>query len=263
MVHHLRNKDHQGGRLLGLVSVCLLGLLVLSGTRARMAAPSATLKAAAQEIVPAATPTPTPGTRYRQTNLVSDLPGFALIQDPLVVNPWGVAMTSSSPFWLANNGTSTSSLYRGDVGSIVFFKQPGMPNITIPETPPSITGAVANNGGTSDFFVTSGSASARANFLFASLSGKIWGWSPNVPAAGSTVATQAASQPGHVYTGLAIANNSTANFLYAADFKNGTIDVFNSSFALQPTASFPFADPTIPTTVGNTFHPFNIQTLGG
>src|SRR5205085_9749198 len=95
------------------------------------------------------------------------------------------------------------------------------------------------------------------------LSGKLYGWSPNVPAAGSTVATQAASQPGHVYTGLAIGNNGTANFLYAADFKNGTIDVFNSSFALQPTASFPFADPTIPTTVGNTFHPFNIQTLGG
>ncbi|PYS93236.1 MAG: TIGR03118 family protein [Acidobacteria bacterium] len=263
MVHHLRNKDHQGGRLLSLVLVCLLGLLALAGTHAKLAGPFAALKASAQQIVPEATPTPTPGTRYRQTNLVSDLPGFALIQDPLVVNPWGVAMTSSSPFWLANNGTSTSSLYRGDVGSIVFFKQPGMPNITIPETPPSITGAVANNGGTSDFFVTSGSASARANFLFASLSGKIWGWSPNVPAAGSTVATQAASQPGHVYTGLAIANNSTANFLYAADFKNGTIDVFNSSFALQPTASFPFADPTIPTTVGNTFHPFNIQTLGG
>src|SRR5437868_11969918 len=161
-----RSQYHHGRRLLGLVSVCLLGLLVLSGTRARMAAPSATLKAAAQEIVPAATPTPTPGTRYRQTNLVSDLPGFALIQDPLVVNPWGVAMTSSSPFWLANNGTSTASLYRGDVGSTIFAKQPGMSFITIP--PPGLpTGAVANTGGTSDFILTSGAGSARANFLFA------------------------------------------------------------------------------------------------
>src|SRR2546423_5271448 len=224
---HLGNKYHQGGRLLGLVLVCLLGLLALAGTNAKMAGTTATPKGGAQDIVPQATPTPTPGTRYRQTNLVSDIPGFALIQDPLVVNSWGVTFTSSSPFWLANNGTSTSSLYRGDVGSIVFFKQPGMPNITIPETPPSITGTVANSGGTSDFFVTSGSASARANFLFASLSGKIYGWSPNVPAAGSTVATQAASQPGHVYTGLAIANNGTANFLYAADFKNGMVDVYN------------------------------------
>ncbi|HEX8073222.1 MAG TPA: TIGR03118 family protein [Pyrinomonadaceae bacterium] len=219
-------------------------------------------QAAGQDVVPAATPTPTPGTRYRQTNLVSDVPGFALIQDPLVVNPWGVSMTSSSPFWLANNGTSTSSLYRGDVGSTVFFKQTSMPNITIPETPPSITGTVANSGGTSDFVITSGSASARANFLFAALSGKIYGWSPNVPAAGSTVATQAASQPGHVYTGLAIANNGTANFLYAADFKNGKIDVFNNTFTLQ-TVGFPFLDPTIPATAGNTFHPFNIQNIGG
>ncbi|MFL6212099.1 MAG: TIGR03118 family protein [Pyrinomonadaceae bacterium] len=256
----LRCPDRLGRILPGLTLLLLLGVLVLAGVPARWARAHA---AAGQDPVPQATPTPTPGTRYRQTNLVSDISGYALIEDRLVVNSWGISMTSSSPFWLANNGTSTSSLYRGDVGSVVFFKQPGMPNITIPETPPSITGTVANNGGTSDFFVTSGSASARANFLFASLGGKIYGWSPNVPAAGSTVATQAASQPGHVYTGLAIANNGSGNFLYAADFKNGNIDVYNSTFVLQPTATFPFADPTIPTTAGNTYHPFNIQTLGG
>ncbi len=72
----------------------------------------------------------------------------------------------------------------------------------------------------------------------------------------------ASSHPGHVYTGLAYANNGNGNFLYAADFANGTIDVFNSSFALQPAASFPFADPTIPTTPGNTYHPYNIQAVG-
>ena len=249
------------------LSVLLAALLVcacaLAGTSTRFANRAHAQAGNGQEIGPPAIPIIAPGSAYRQTNLTSDIPGFALIQDPLIANPWGISMTGSSPFWLANNGTSTSSLYRGDVGSIVFFKQPGMPNITIPETPPSITGTVSNSGGTSDFFVTSGSASARANFLFASLSGKIYGWSPNVPAAGSTVATQAASQAGHVYTGLAIANNGTANFLYAADFKNGTIDVFNSTFALQPSANFPFADPTIPTTMGNTYHPFNIQTIGG
>jgi uncharacterized protein (TIGR03118 family) len=260
-----QSRHHRPARNLSVLSAALLVCaLAFAGASTRFADHAhAHAAVGGQDIVPQATPTPTPGTRYRQTNLTSDIPGFALIQDPLVVNSWGISMTSSSPFWLANNGTSTSSLYRGDVGSIVFFKQPGMPNITIPETPPSITGTVANNGGTNDFFVTSGSASARANFLFASLSGKIYGWSPNVPAAGSTVATQAASQPGHVYTGLTLANNGTANFLYAADFKNGTIDVYNSSFVLQPTATFPFADPTIPTTMGNTFHPFNIQNLGG
>jgi len=73
----------------------------------------------------------------------------------------------------------------------------------------------------------------------------------------------AASQPGHVYTGLALANNGVGNFLYAADFFNGTIDVYNSTFALQAPAAFPFADATIPTTMGNTYHPFNIQNIGG
>src|SRR5436305_7714309 len=68
--------------------------------------------------VPAATPTPTPGTRYKQSTLISDWPGLAPNQDLLLVNPWGISMTASSPFWLANNGTSTSSLYRGDVGSV-------------------------------------------------------------------------------------------------------------------------------------------------
>src|SRR5207237_8752163 len=41
------------------------------------------------------------------------------------------------------------------------------------------------------------------------------------------------------------------------------IDVSDSTFTLQPTASFPFADPTIPSTAGNDFHPFNIQNIGG
>src|SRR5205085_9356989 len=66
-----------------------------------------------------------------------------------------------------------------------------------------------------------------------------------------------------MYTGLAIANNGTANFLYTADFENGTIDVYDKNFALQPAASFPFADPTVPETVGNIYHPFNIQNIGG
>src|SRR6185295_669977 len=99
-------------------------------------------------------------------------------------------------------------------------------------------------------------------FLFASITGNISGWNSNAPAAGSTTAIIAASHPGHVYTGLAVANNGVGNFLYAADFANGTIDVYNSAFVLQAPASFPFADPTIPNTMGNVYHPFNIQAIG-
>ena len=202
-----------------------------------------------------------PGSAYRQTNLVSDIPGLAPVLDPLLVNPWGISMTASSPFWVANNGTSTTQLLRGDVAGSPFVLNASPQTITIPGGLP--TGTVANPTST-DFVLPGACASAPcgANFLFASITGNITGWDPNAPAAGSTTAVIAASHPGHFYTGLAYANNGSANFLYAADFANGTVDVFNTSFALQPAASFPFADPTIPTTPGNTFHPFNIQAFG-
>ncbi|MEP6718728.1 MAG: TIGR03118 family protein, partial [bacterium] len=203
-----------------------------------------------------------PGSAYRQTNLISDSAGVAPILDPLLVNPWGISMTASSPFWVANNGTSTSQLIRGDVGGAPVVLNPGMPTVTIPGGLP--TGTVASTLST-DFVLPGACASAPcgANFLFASITGKITGWDPNAPTAGSTTAVIAADQPGHVYTGLAIGNSGGNNYLYAADFASGKIDVFNSAFALQPLASFPFADPTIPTTPGNTYHPFNIQNIGG
>jgi uncharacterized protein (TIGR03118 family) len=202
-----------------------------------------------------------PGSAYRQTNLVSDSPGLAPVLDPLLVNPWGISMTASSPFWVANNGTSTTQLLRGDVGGSPFVLNPSPQTVTIPGGLP--TGTVSSPNAT-DFVLPGACASppCGANFLFASITGNIVGWDPNAPAAGSTTGVIAASHPGHVYTGLALANNGSGNFLYAADFANGTIDVFNSSFALQPAASFPFVDPTIPTIVGNTFHPYNIQAIG-
>jgi uncharacterized protein (TIGR03118 family) len=198
-----------------------------------------------------------PGSAYRQKNFVSDIPGFGLVLDPLLVNPWGISTTASSPFWISNNFTSTTQLIRGDVAGAPVVLNASPQTITIPGDLP--TGTVANPTA-ADFVLPGACASAPcgANFLFVSITGNIVGWDPNAPAAGSTTGVIAASHPGHVYTGLAIANNGT-NHLYAADFANGTIDVFDSSFALQPAASFPFVDPTTP---GNTYHPYNIQDIG-
>jgi uncharacterized protein (TIGR03118 family) len=215
-----------------------------------------------QAQAPDGIPVIAPGNAYRQTNLISDSPGLSPVLDPLLVNPWGISMTASSPFWVSNNGTSTTQLIRGDVGGAPVVLNASPQTITIPGGLP--TGTVANPVA-AEFVLpgTCASAPCGANFLFASITGNIVGWDPNAPAAGSTTGVIAASHPGHVYTGLAYANNGSANFIYAADFANGTIDVFDTSFALQPAASFPFADPTIPTTSGNTFHPFNIQAIGG
>jgi uncharacterized protein (TIGR03118 family) len=144
------------------------------------------------------------------------------------------------------------------VGGSPIVKNPGLSHITIPGGLP--TGTVANPS-TTDFVLPGACAAApcSARFLFASITGNITGWNPNAPAAGSTTAVIAASHSGHVYTGLAVSNLAAGNFLYAADFANNNIDVFNNNFVLQAEASFPFTDPSIPAG----FNPFNIQEHGG
>jgi uncharacterized protein (TIGR03118 family) len=237
---------------IGSVVLVLLGLVTFF---IGLAAPNLSAQAPND---PNDVPTITPGDAYRVTTLISDIPGMAPVLDPLLVNPWGISMTSSSPFWVANNGTSTSQLIRGDFGGAPVVLNPTMPTVTVSGSLP--TGTVANPS-TTDFVLPGACASATcvARFLFASETGNITGWNPNAPAAGSTTAVIAASQPGHVYKGLAFANNGSANFIYAADFANNRIDVFDKNFALQPAASFPFADGTI--LAG--YAPFNIQNIGG
>jgi uncharacterized protein (TIGR03118 family) len=244
-------------RVLILAGLMLAGLLVVALLPARLGTP---VTAQQGPVISPDIPVIPPGSAYRQTNFVSDIPGFAGIQDPLMVDAWGIAATASSPFWIANAGTSTSTLYRGDVGGAPLVKNSsvggGLAGITIPGGLP--TGAVANTGGATDFVVTSGAASGKAAFLFASITGNILGWNPNVPAAGSTVAQIAKSMPGHVYTGLAIGSTGGAFRLYAADFATNKIDVFDSAFNLiggVPT----FVDPTVPAD----HHVHNIQNLGG
>jgi uncharacterized protein (TIGR03118 family) len=104
-------------------------------------------------------------------------------------------------------------------------------------------------------------SSCPAAFIFSSITGNIVGWNPSA-GPNSTTGVIAASHPGRVYTGLANGSNSGGNRLYAADFANGNIDVYDDNYALTTTTGG-FVDPTIPTTAGNTFHPFNIQNIGG
>src|SRR6201993_2538148 len=56
--------------------------------------------------------------RYKQTNLVSDLADLAPV-DAHLVNPWGLARSPTSPWWVANNGDGSSTLYNGNTGDKV------------------------------------------------------------------------------------------------------------------------------------------------
>ncbi len=171
-------------------------VLILLFTVAFLPPPPAAPRAAAQEIEPQPQiPVIAPGSAYRQTNLLSDVPGLAPVLDPLLVNPWGISLTASSPFWVANNGTSTTQLIRGDVPAsapVVLNASPQ--TVTIPGGLP--TGTVANPVAAE--FVLPGACAAApcgANFLFASITGNITGWDPNAPAAGSTTARHRRQPP--------------------------------------------------------------------
>jgi len=183
------------------------------------------------------------GWYFQQTNLVSDVPGMANFTDLNLKNPWGISSSSASPFWVSNQVTGTSPLYNGA----------GKPQPLIVTIPPgggngNPTGQVFNTS--SDFALATG---GKALFIFASLNGTISGWN----GAQGTTAQLAATTAGAAYTGLALGNNGSGNFLYAANSPGNRIDVFNGSFS-PTTLAGSFADPSLPAG----FTVYNVQHLG-
>jgi uncharacterized protein (TIGR03118 family) len=192
---------------------------------------------------------------FSEVDLVSNIPGRAAVTDDRVENAWGLALSPTSPLWVANNGTNTATLYAGGLGGA----PPTVVNlvVTIPGGAP--TGQVFN--GTSGFVVTGPGGSGPARFLFVSEDGDLTGWSPAAvpPVNGQSAAVVAAHVDGAIYKGLALATTAFGTVLLAADFHNGRIDVFDSSFNLiQPGAPF-FTDPGLPAG----YAPFNVAVLDG
>jgi uncharacterized protein (TIGR03118 family) len=179
---------------------------------------------------------------YNVNPLVSDVGTTAPFTDPSLVNGWGLSAGPTTPWWASDNGTSLSTLYSGTGAKTPL-------TVSVPGSP---TGTVFNPSAT-DFVVSQNGTSGAARFLFSTESGTILGWTPSV---NGTVAVAGAdrSSTGAVYKGLAIANDR----LYATDFHNGRVDVFDASFNLVNTPGG-FTDPK----VAKGFAPFGIQALGG
>src|SRR2546428_1014755 len=183
------------------------------------------------------------------TTLVADVAGAAAQVDPHLVNAWGLVAGPSTPWWVSNNHTNSSTLYDG-TGAVLPLV------VTVPAAP---TGIVFNDG--SAFVISNGSSSGPAAFIFATESGLISGWNHAVPPPGP--ATQALtgidrSGLGAVYKGLAIASTAAGDQLYAADFHNARVDVFDSSFNLVSTSGA-FVDKKVP----RRYAPFGIQNING
>lgn len=167
--------------------------------------------------------------------------------DANLVNGWGIAALPASPWWVADNGTDKSTLYRGDGSKVPL-------TVSVPGGP---TGIVANAAGTG-FVVSDGAASGSARFIFANEAGEIRGWNPNVPAAGSTVTEVGSPADGAIYKGLAIGTSGGQQYLYAANFHDAEVEVYDSTFA-EVDWDGAFEDPGIPAG----FAPFGIQNLNG
>ncbi len=191
-------------------------------------------------------------TVYTQTNLVSDGSVSATTISSNLINPWGISHSPTGPFWVSDNGTGLTTIYNG-TGNIVPVA--GQDAITI-AAPSGVdtaapTGQVFNIAG-SGFDITAHGVTAPSVFLFATEDGTISGWAPTVDPASSIIAVDN-SQSGAVYKGLAIATSDQGTYLYAANFSNGTVDVFDSNFKQVNS----FTDPNLPPG----YAPFNVQLL--
>jgi uncharacterized protein (TIGR03118 family) len=193
---------------------------------------------------------------YNVDPLVSDNGVPGTMTDPNLINAWGLAAGPMTPWWVADNGTDVSTLYTGAGAAIPLV-------VSVGGGP---TGLVYNASAT-DFVVTDGTTSGVARFIFASEDGMIRGWNPGVPsppppppALPLSTQTEVAvdrSAEGAIYKGLAIADTDNGPRLYAADFHNSRVDVFDRSWNLIQ-RKHRFVDPRIP----DGYAPFGIQAIG-
>ncbi len=179
---------------------------------------------------------------YTVTNFVADSAGTAKASDASLVNAWGLVAGPTTPWWTSNNGTNTSTLYNGSGAKQAL-------TVAVAGSP---TGTVFN-GSATDFVVTQNGKSGAARFLFASEGGQILGWSPTVNGTAAIVAVDASSN-GAVFKGLTTA----ADRLYATDFHNGTVNVYDRNFA-PVTLAGGFTDSKLP----KGYAPFGIQAMAG
>jgi uncharacterized protein (TIGR03118 family) len=162
-----------------------------------------------------------------------------------LVNAWGLSRGPSTPWWVADNGTDLSTLYLADGTKLA------SPHVAIPGGAP--TGTVFNPRAAAGDF-------NGDPFLFASEAGIITAWRGALGGTAEIGNDDFADDA--VFKGLAIATADVGDgpqqYLFATDFHNGQVDVFDRTFAAQ-TWDGAFVDPKLPKGYG----PFGIQTLNG
>jgi uncharacterized protein (TIGR03118 family) len=215
---------------------------------------------------------------YLVTPLVSDTQATENPPDPVLQNAWGVAFTpAGSPFWIADNATGCSTLYDGDGTKVALQVSIPLPGNIVPPTdcktvnpktppnptPAAPTGVVWNpttNPATA--FLVPGT-NLPASFIFVTEDGTVSAWAGGLtPPTNAVQAVDNSKLPnaasGAVYKAAVIGVNAKGVFLFATNFRGGTIDVFDHNYK-PATTDGSFVDPNIP--VG--FAPFGIRNING
>jgi len=178
---------------------------------------------------------------YEAVNLVSDQAGMAVLQDTNLVNAWGISFSTTSPFWISDNGSGLSTLYSvtNDSSGTAHISKLGL-EVSIPGEG-NLTGQLFNGTG----------AFHGDNFIFASEDGTISGWRGALGTAAEVLATRSTA----VYKGIALVTAPGGPWLLAANFAEGTVDAYNTNLTLVAQ----FADPHAPAG----YAPFNVQVIEG
>jgi len=192
---------------------------------------------------------------YNQTNLQSDIPGLAANTDPDLVNPWGLAFNGNrTVLWVSDNGTGLSTLYNNGTKLGLKVTIPPPTGSTGTATP---TGMVFN-GTPKTLEVSEGGKTGASLFLWATEDGTIAGWNPGVDLTNAILAVDH-SALGAVYKGLALVNTASGPTLYATNFHDRTVEVFDSQFQPVALGRKAFFDQTLP----RDYAPFGIANIGG
>ncbi|RDV15670.1 TIGR03118 family protein [Pontibacter diazotrophicus] len=181
---------------------------------------------------------------YRQVDLVANTAAYdAARVDPTLINAWGITFSPGGVIWPTAEGTGLSYLYNQDGDEL---RGP----VTIPsptsETGGHPTGIVFN--GSSGFQLPNGQP---ARFIFVGADGVISGWN-----GGDAAVKMIDNSSSAAYTGLAIASDEGETYLYAANYRERKIEVYDSEF--NEVSDMLFMDPAIPAG----YAPFNIQNVG-
>jgi len=183
---------------------------------------------------------------FNVVNLVAnDSKYHAARVDPDFINGWGIAFGASGVAWVSSEGTARSEIWDKAGNQLI-------PAVSIPSPGDKTNGGHPSGqvfNSTTDFKLANGNP---ARFIFAGLDGIISAWNGST----SAVTTVDDSESGAVYSGITIAQNGGANYLYVANFSAKKIDVYDKDWN---EVEKPFRDYDLPSGYG----PFNIQNIDG